>query len=81
MTGVGETKIVHRLLHDEVPNNLQTLFTRIADKYVWELRNAKIDLNFPPSNASFRGPNFGPNWVLKPKMISRFFAFFEKAVT
>ena len=37
------TKIVHKTLHNEVPEYLQGLFTRVSDKCVRELRNSKLD--------------------------------------
>ena len=41
------TKIVHKSLHDEVPDYLQGLFTRVSDKCTRELFNSRLDLNLP----------------------------------
>ena len=37
-------KIVHKSLHNAVPDYLQGLFTSVSDKCGRELRNSKLDL-------------------------------------
>ena len=52
------TKIVHKTLHNEIPEYLQGLFTRVSDKCDRELRNSKLDLNLPLLKISFGQKSF-----------------------
>ena len=81
------TKIVHKTLHNEVPEYLQGLFTRVSDKCVRELRNSKLDLNLPllktsfgQKSFSFRGAKLWNKLGSEAKTTSSFSAF-KKAVT
>ena len=81
------TKIVHKTLHNEVPEYLQGLFTRVSDKCVRELRNSKLDLNLPlmktsfgQKSFSFRGAKLWNKLGSEATTTSSFSAF-KKAVT
>ena len=81
------TKIVHKTLHNEVPEYLQGLFTRVSDKCVRELRNSKLDLNLPllktsfgQKSFSFRGAKLWNKLGSEAKTTSSF-SVFKKAVT
>ena len=81
------TKIVHKTLHNEVPEYLQCLFTRVSDKCVRELRNSKLDLNLPllktsfgQKSFSFRGAKLWNKFGSEAKITSSFSAF-KKAFT
>ena len=52
------TKIVHKTLHNEIPEYLRGLFTRVSDKCDRELRNSKLDLNLPLLKTSFGQKSF-----------------------
>ena len=80
------TKIVHKSLHNEVPEYLQGLLTMVSDKGIRELRNSKPDLSFPLLKTSLGqrafhsgDPNFGTNKDPRPKN-TRSFSAFKKAV-
>ena len=81
------TKIVHKTLHNELPEYLQGLFTRVSDKCVRELRNFKLDLNLPllktsfgQKSFSFRGAKLWNKLGSEAKTTSSFSAF-KKAIT
>ena len=75
-------KIVHKTLHNEVPEYLQGLFTRVSDKCVRELRSSKLDLNLPllktsfgRKSFSFRGAKLWNKLGAEAKTTSSFSAF------
>ena len=52
------TKIVRKLLHDEVPDYLLGRSTRISHKCTRELRSFKLNLNLPLLKTSLRQKSF-----------------------